>query len=380
MNKSKYRLIHLITGLNTGGAEMVLYRLLTQLNRDKFDSMVISLTDIGPVGEKIKDLNIPVVGLGMKRGIPNPLFLWKLIRMLKQLHPDLLQTWMYHANLMGLLAGRWASIKHIIWGIHSYNLHPDVEKKQTIFVARLAGRLSPLTSQIIYCSQAAVRTHAQLGYHPEKVVVIPNGFDLDLFKPNKQNKFLLQELSLSHDSLLVGHVARWHPQKDHLNLIRAAQIVIKHLPQVHFVLCGDGITPSNEVLWASIQQAGIQHQVHLLGRRNDIHLLMPQFDVYVSSSKGEAFPNALGEAMACEVPCITTDVGDSAYIVGDTGFVVPPQDPQALANAIIQYFRTPLEQRQQLGRKARQRVETHFTLAQTVKQYEQVYESLLCQA
>ena len=374
----KNKLVHLITGLNTGGAEMMLYRLLSKTDRQKFNVSVISLTDVGSVGKKIEELGIPVMGLGMKRGIPNPFFLFKLAKILKREKPNILQTWMYHADLMGVLAGRLVGVKNIVWGIHHSNLDPKIEKRQTILVARLCSILSNLPRKIVCCSQASLTCHEQLGYNKEKMVVIPNGFDLGVFQPSQHPKSLFNELSLNKDCLLVGHAARWHGQKDHPSLIKAAKLVVQRYPNVHFVLCGDGVNQENEILSALIEKEGIQNNVHLMGRRNDIHTLMPQFDVYVSSSKaGEAFPIVLGEAMACEIPCVTTDVGDSAYIVGDTGFVVPPENPQALADAIIRYFSLSVEERKRMGKKARQRVESHFALDLVVERYESIYQSLL---
>ena len=371
------KLIHLITGLNTGGAEMMLYRLLSKTDRQKFSVSVISLTDVGPVGKKIEELGIPVMGLGMKRGIPNPFFLFKLAKILKREKPDIIQTWMYHADLIGLLAGRLAGVKNIVWGIHHSNLDPKIEKRQTILVAKLCSKLSNLTSKIVCCSQASLKCHKELGYNYENMVIIPNGFDLGLFQPSQHPKSLIRELALNKNCMLVGQAARWHGQKDHYNLIKAAKLVVKVYPNVHFVLCGEGINKENETLTALIEKNDIQKNVHLIGRRNDIHKLMPQFDLYVSSSKGEAFPIVLGEAMACEVPCVTTDVGDSAYIVGDTGFVVPPENSQALAEAIIRYLRLPEEERKRMGKKARQRVEDHFALDLVVENYESIYQSLL---
>jgi len=357
---------------------MMLYRLLSKTDRQKFNVSVISLTDVGSVGKKIEELGIPVMGLGMKRGIPNPFFLFKLAKILKREKPNILQTWMYHADLMGVLAGRLVGVKNIVWGIHHSNLDPKIEKRQTILVARLCSILSNLPRKIVCCSQASLTCHEQLGYNKEKMVVIPNGFDLGVFQPSQHPKSLFNELSLNKDCLLVGHAARWHGQKDHPSLIKAAKLVVQRYPNVHFVLCGDGVNQENEILSALIEKEGIQNNVHLMGRRNDIHTLMPQFDVYVSSSKaGEAFPIVLGEAMACEIPCVTTDVGDSAYIVGDTGFVVPPENPQALADAIIRYFSLSVEERKRMGKKARQRVESHFALDLVVERYESIYQSLL---
>jgi glycosyltransferase involved in cell wall biosynthesis len=209
--------------------------------------------------------------------------------------------------------------------------------------------------------------------------VIPNGFDLRLFKPNENSsKNLLETLTLAEDAVLIGHVARWDGQKDHANLIKAAKMVIERYPNAHFILCGQNIDHKNDILCSYIKKAGVEKNIHLMGRRDDIPRIMPQFDLLVSSSKaGEGFPNVLGEAMACEVPCVTTDVGDSAYIVGDTGFVVPPENPQALADAMIRYFSLSFEERKQLGRKARKRVETYFALDLVVEKYESIYQSLL---
>jgi glycosyltransferase involved in cell wall biosynthesis len=373
-----YKLVHLITGLNTGGAEMMLYKLLSQIDREKFDIKVISLTDVGPVGEKIKKLEIPVIGLGMKRGVPNPFFLFKLARILKREKPDILQTWMYHADLMGLLAGKLVGVPNIVWGIHHSNLSPELNKKLTIKVAEICAMLSKYTDKIICCSESSLKVHSKIGYSLEKMTIIPNGFDIKKFSPiHTANKQLKCQLSIPENSYLIGLVARWDPLKDHYNFIQAARIVANHIPNVHFVLCGDNITPENETLISWIKNVNLEKSFHLLGRREDIHKIMPAFDLLILSSKGEAFPNVLGEAMACEVPCVTTDVGDSAYIVGDTGLVVPPENPQLLGEAILTFLKYPEGHRKKLGQLARERVENYFSLDLIVRKYENVYLELL---
>ncbi|MBB6285316.1 glycosyltransferase family 4 protein [Geobacillus subterraneus] len=374
----KYRLIHLITGLNAGGAEMMLYNLLSKINREKFDVKVISLTDVGPVGEKIKKLRVPVMGLGMKRGVPNPFFLLKLAMILKKEKPDILQTWMYHSDLLGLLAGKLAGTHRIVWGIHHSNLNPESNKKLTIKVAQMCARLSGMTDKIVCCSESSFNVHSKIGYNSEKMVVIPNGFDIGRFLPDViAKKRLKDELSISENSYIIGLVARWDPLKDHYNFVQAAKIVAVNVPNVHFVLCGDDITTQNKTLISWIKEANVEQSFHLLGRREDVNKIMPAFDLLVSSSKGEAFSNVLGEAMACEVPCVVTDVGDSAYIVGDTGFVVPPEKPDLLAEAIIQFLNLSKNEREHLGKLARERVQNYFSLDLIVKKYEEVYINLL---
>jgi glycosyltransferase involved in cell wall biosynthesis len=360
---------------------MMLYKLLSQIDREKFDIKVISLTDVGPVGEKIKKLEIPVIGLGMKRGVPNPFFLLKLARILKQEKPDILQTWLYHADLMGLLAGKLVGVPSIVWGIHHSNLSPESNKKLTIKVAEICAMLSKYADKIICCSESSLKAHSKIGYSLQKMTIIPNGFDIKKFSPiHTANKQLKRQLSIPENSYLIGLVARWDPLKDHYNFIQAARIVANQIPNVHFVLCGDNITPKNETLISWIKDVNLEKSFHLLGRREDIHKIMPAFNLLVLSSKGEAFPNVLGEAMACEVPCVTTDVGDSAYIVGDTGLVVPPENPQLLGEAILTFLKSPASHRKKLGQLARERVENYFSLDLIVRKYENVYIDLLEQS
>lgn len=368
--------IHLITNLETGGAEMMLYRLVK--NDSFFKHSVVSMMDIGLVGEKIRVAGIPVYTLKMQSGTPDPRAIWRLTGLLCKERPEILQTWMYHANLLGLMAGKLARVPYIVWGIHHSNLEPQGNKKMTIKVAKWCARLSRFSSAVVACSEASRRTHIFLGYRPDKIRVIPNGFDLKTFKPdaNAQRK-VRDELGLSSDTILIGLVARFHPLKDHDNFLQAGAIIGRHFSNVHFILCGDGITPDNQNLSQLIQQSGIGDRTHLLGRREDIQKLIASLNIASSSSYGEGFPSVVGEAMACGVPCVVTDVGDSALIVGDSGIVVPPQNPWALAEAWYKLIEVGHKGRRQLGRVARKRIEEKFSLSEIVNQYESLYKELL---
>jgi glycosyltransferase involved in cell wall biosynthesis len=370
------KIVHIITGLSTGGAEMMLYKLLSRINDDEFESEVISLTDDGPIADKIRMLGVPVHALRMKWGKPHPVALIKLSLLLRQRKPDLVQTWMYHSDLIGGLAAKFAGGIKTFWNIRQGNINLDSNKRSAIWIAKTCAKVSSwLPDKIICCSHAALEFHSTLGYSEEKMLVIPNGFDLDAFQPDHDaRKSVCKELGLDEKTYLVGLVARFHPQKDHHNFIRAAELIRKNISSAHFVLCGDAINNENDRLIQWIKQAGLGKCFHLLGIRTDVPHLVAAMDVAISSSLGgEGFPNVVGEAMACAVPCVVTDVGDSALIVGDAGRVVAAKDPEALAAAIIELLQAPPEFREKLGKQARLRVKKNYSLDNIVKEYEAVY-------
>ena len=379
LNK-KIKVLHIITGLSTGGAEMMLYKLVSKMDRSCFDVYVASLTDIGPVGEKIKKLNIPVVVVGMKRGWKGFFSFsgfFKLLKIVKNYKPDIIQTWMYHSDLIGGLVGKLFRIP-VIWNIRHSNLDPKYNKKTTIWIAKICAKFSKiLPKKIICCSYASKDIHSKLGYDENKMVVIPNGFDLDAFFPDKQaREKVRKELGINDKIIVIGFVARFDPQKDHKNFFEAAKIVHKIYPKVHFFLCGDGISWKNEKLREWIEKSGVEKVTHLLGRRDDMKNVYNSIDIFCSSSYGEGFPNVIGEAMACGIPCVVTNVGDSAIIVGDTGFVVPPKNPESLDEAIIKMIKIGKEKRKELGRKARKRIEENYSIEKIVINYEQLYKKV----
>ena len=369
---------HIITGLNTGGAETMLYKLLSNIDRTKFESKVLSLTDIGSIGKKIEKLGISVKALDMKRGVPDPRYVFRLAAILKKEKPDLVQTWMYHADLIGGLAAKLVRNIPIVWNIRHSNLDPEGNKKTTILTAKACAKLSKtIPKKIICCSEASFKVHSELGYEEEKMIVIPNGFDLDTFKPDAEARYSVRrELRIPDDAAIIGMVARFDPQKDHKNLINAAGVLCRSNKNIHFILCGDGITNDNKQLAKWIQEHNLQVNFHLLGRRADIARITTAFDIASSSSYGEGFPNVVGEAMTCEVPCVVTNVGDSAYIVGDTGIVVPPKNPLAMAKAWEKLIKLPAEERKILGKLARKRIEDNFEISSVVNQYEVLYNQL----
>lgn len=371
-------IVFIITGLSTGGAETMLLKVLERLDRQRFAPHVISLTTLGELAPRIAALDIPLDALGMSPGWPSPLRFFRLLQMLKRLHPDVVHTWMYHADLLGGLAARLAGVSALGWCIRNSNLDQDKTKLSTRAVVSLCASLSKwVPSRILSCSEKALQVHVALGYAAEKMLVVPNGFDLARFKRDDEaRKRVRTELGVEVAAPLVGLIGRFDPQKNHAGFFEVAGALHRDLPQVHFVLAGQGIDMGNAALLQAITRAGVLANTHLLGLRSDMPELMAALDVLASSSSyGEAFPNVLGEAMACGVPCAVTDVGDSAYIVGDTGRVVASADMVGLAAALKALLALPAAEKSALGERAR--VAEHFAMGGVVQQYEGFYASLL---
>lgn len=371
-------IVHVITNLGTGGAEEMLYRLLTRVDHREFASHVISLRNIGCVGRKIAGLGIPVDALGMRRGVPDVIGMLRLAQMLRRERPQVVQTWMYHADLVGGVAAKLAGGIPVAWGIHNTALQPGITKRSTLWSARLCAQLSHvLPARIVCCAEAARTAHSAQGYDFAKMLVIPNGFDLAAFRPNPEARLSVrQELGLGAGARLIGLVARFNPVKDHRTFLRAARLLREQAPDVHFLLCGEEVTPSNTRLMAWLAEDGLVDCCHLLGQRTDIPRIQASLDIASLSSVGEGLPLVIGEAMACGVPCVVTDVGDAGLIVGGTGRVVPAGDPAALAAGWRALLDMGVSGRNHLGQLARHRIATHFELSVTAARYAALYEEL----
>jgi glycosyltransferase involved in cell wall biosynthesis len=374
----KITIVFIITGLNTGGAETTLLKLIARLDRKRFNPRIISLTKRGDLSPKFIALDISVTEINLK----NPFNFFVLIALLRKIKPNIVHTWMYHADLLGALAARFAGVKKIAWCIRNSNLDKDKTKLSTRLVVKICAFLSKrLPSAIVSCSQAARAIHEDLGYDRAKMREIPNGFDLDAFKidPDARAK-IRAELGVNDKTPLIGLIARFDPQKNHLGFIEAAGMIRGAVPEARFVLVGKGIDSKNAAILEAIEANKIAAQTYLLGKRDDIPAICAALDVYASSSYGEAFPNVLGEALACGVPCAATDAGDSAYIVGDAGKIVKIGDMQGLSKAVLELLALSESDRREISQKARDRVIKNFEIGDMVKRYELFYKELLCAA
>jgi glycosyltransferase involved in cell wall biosynthesis len=374
------RVTFVVTALEIGGAEMMLLKLLSRIDRRRFDPCVVVLNGgAAPLAPAFRSLAIPCDLLEWKparlgdalRGMK------QLARVLRARRPDVVQGWMYHANVAATLVSAFMRGRPpVLWNVRASLMDRRIEKKLTLFLIRLGGALSSSPARIINNSTASALEHERLmGYRADKRVILPNGFDVTLFRPSAEARCALRRsLGIADGARVVGMVARYHPMKDHAAFIKAAGLVARNHPDVHFVLAGRDVVPENEALVSTAREAGIADRVHLLGPRGDVHAIVPGFDIQVSSSSsGEGFPNVIGEAMSCGVPCVVTDVGDSAAVVGDTGIVVPPRDTGALAAGVLRLLALDAAALADLGRRARERTIEHYSLDAVVCRYQELF-------
>lgn len=367
-------ILHIITGLDDGGAEAVLYRLCTHDQSNLHH--VISLSGQGKYGPLLRDARVPVTCLQMPRGRVTLAGLRQMWRTIRLIRPDVVQTWMYHANLLGGMIARTAGQRNICWGIHHSVLAPGTTARKTILVSQACARLSrSIPRRIICCAEQARLAHVKLGYDPERMAVVPNGYDLSTFQPDPAaGRALRAEWGLGASESIIGFVSRFHPLKDHANLFHALALMRQSGSRPMCVLVGTGMDQQNAELNEMIGRFGLADQIRLLGQRNDIPAVMNALDLHVMSSAGEAFPNVLAEAMACGTPCVSTDVGDAREIVGDTGRIVPPGDPASLGDAIADLLaersRPEWLTRQEA---ARRHISQHFSVGRMVESYQKVW-------
>lgn len=368
------RIEHVITGLRTGGAEMMLLKLISAPS-GSFESSVISLGDIGAIGPQIASLGIPVHTLTMCALAPNPAKALALTRLTRKFKPQVIQGWMYHGNLMASLAGLSVAGTPVLWNIRQTIYDLARERRSTALVIRTCALLSSHPAAIVYNSQTSAQQHESLGYRQDKRIIIPNGFDCSVFRPDRDaRQRVRRELGVAGEMPLIGLIARFHPMKDHAGFLRAAGRVARKYPGARFLLAGTGVTWQEPMLVNAIQEEQLLDRVFLLGERSDTPALNAALDIACSSSAwGEGFSNSIGEAMASGIPCVVTDIGDSAFLVGDSGVVVRANSPEALAAAICNLLATGYSCRRDMGEAARRRIEAEFALASIVRRYEDLY-------
>lgn len=370
------KIVHIISGLNIGGAELMMCKLLKELNNN--EQYVINLNKEGVLGQDVRASNTQLINLNINQKLPNPIKLLTLIKCLKKIKPDVIQTWMVHSDLLGGIAGKIINVP-VIWNIRHTKINANNKKYRTSIFINICALLSKFIPKVIISnSESGKLYHIAKGYSCEKIKVIPNGFDVEKFKPdNIFREKIRNELGVSFDVTLIGLIGRFDELKDHDNYIKAASIISLESENVKFLMCGHNINEGNKSLMMSIINTGRREKFILLNERNDIPELMNSLDILVSSSKSEGFPNTVGEAMACGIPCIVTDVGDSAYLLGKSGCVVPSENPELLAQGCIEFINMSHENKNEIKVYARERILSYFDMKKIALKYYDIYKHVV---
>jgi glycosyltransferase involved in cell wall biosynthesis len=370
------RVLHVITGLHTGGAERMLEKVVTFENRHCTD-VVVSLLDVGPVGRRLVERGIQVHALGLSRGGFSPAALWRLVKIFRGFKPGVVQGWMYHGNLAASVAAELSYLRgvKVHWGIRQTLYALDKEKRGTRAVINLLARMSRRPASIHYNSHKSREQHEFIGYESARATIIPNGFDVDVCKREEQEiRAAREQWGIPGDAFVIGMVTRDHPMKDHRTFLEAAARFARVEDNAWFLLAGRGISADNGTLAGAIAELGLESRTRLVGEQADPGTIYRALDVLaLTSAWGEAFPNVLGEAMSFGIPCVATDVGDCEDIVGESGIIVPVHDPEAVSRAFFDLQSIGIEGRRQLGTIARARVLQNFSIRDVCQRFNDLH-------
>ena len=377
----KIRICHVILSLDSiGGAERMLMRLLLANPESADKKLVLVLCRAGAWGEQLRSIGVTVHELNMQSFLDTPRILFRLITYIREFHPNIVQTWMYHSDLLGGLAAYFSGCSNIIWGIRRTSLSL-CDSKSTLLVMELCALLSRLIpKKIISVAEAGRKAHVAVGYSASRMVVIPNGFDFsNLTATAAQRKALREACGFSDDELVIGCLGRFHHAKGQDNFVKAAAIVAQSHPKIRFMMVGKDCDANNAKLMGWIHEHNLQDLFVLLGERHDVPICLAAMDVFCMPSHTEGFPNGLGEAMTMGLPCVATDVGDTAVLAGDTVSLVPAGNAQALAQALLTVLALSPEQRYQMGLNAKTRVIAEFSIEKACERFNTVYHDIVYQ-
>lgn len=369
----------MIIGLKRGGAEKALVSLIDETSLARgLQHMVVSLTDEGVYGSYLVKKGVSVYTLGLRNFWGVFSVFARLVKIIRICRPDIVHTWMYHADFLGGLAARFEGRSKVVWGVHSFDLKRGGSRVTRVIQKLCALLSSRVPSRIICVAESSKKIHEEIGYDTSKIIVIPNGFDISQAKVDEDVvRGVRASWGVQDNELVIGCVGRFHPAKDHRNFVRAAGHLFSRGVKARFVMIGPGVDWDNTQLVGWIDAAHIRDRVVLLGERSDIPVLLKAFDIFCSSSRTEAFPLVVGEAMVLGRSMVVTDVGDSRLLAGESAICVKPEDSVALADALEKMVNLPERERELLGRQGRDRIEKYFTVERNAQRIVEVYKGVL---
>jgi len=371
-------ILHCISNLMSGGAEAMLCRLVTRSATHGVGHQVVSMLPNGIFADELQARGIPVHNLCEQSDRSRLPAITRFAKLVRAIRPDVIQAWMYHANfIVSVAAPLYATRVPVIWNVRQTlpSLRGETPRTQLVIVG--CAPMSWHPRAIVYNALTAAVDHEAWGYNSARRLIIPNGFDLARFKPDFEARSRLsRSLGLPEDALILGRVARLHPMKDFDTLFQAFNRVAASEKRAHLVLAGRGMNASEPELSALIGASSAKDRIHLLDETSRIDRIVPAFDIALSTSaRSEAFPNVIGEAMACGVPVVATDIAESASIVNDPTRIVPPRNPDAFAARVLALLALSADERKRIGACDRARIEAAYPLDRITAVYEGLWQS-----
>jgi glycosyltransferase involved in cell wall biosynthesis len=372
------RLLFLIRSLEAGGAERQLVELIRAMDKSQFDMTVATFYGGGAFRHELESLKaVRVLSLDKKGRWDVFPFVWRLWHVTRSLRPHIMYGSMGISNELSLLVGRAVGAK-VVWSLRASNMDFSHYSWLSRWSFRTGAWLSRFPDLIIANAYAGKEHHIAHNYSGKRMMVIPNGIDVEAFQPDLDaGTRVRREWGIREDEMLVGVVGRLDPMKDHATFLRAAARLVRTRRDVRFVCVGGGPERYASELRALVTKLGLEGKVIWAGTRSDMPSVYNALDIACSSSYGEGLPNAIAEAMSCGVPCIVTDVGDSARLLGRPDLVVPPSDPEALAASLNRVLSIPPGERSALGSQARERISREYGVAQLARRTEDALLGLL---
>lgn len=383
METNEYKMLtkslHIITSLSIGGAETMLLRLIKHKPDLAKSTIVISLTDNGEIGRILESLGASVICLGMHNWSSIFKALFNLKKIIQNEKPDIIHTWMYHANILGGIAAFLAKNKNIIWSIRRSEFTCG-ESLSTYMIMRLGAMLSKVIPKVVVCvAESGLKNHQKYGYKPDNMIVIPNGFDADKLKHDQViRKEIRKELNIYDDEVIIGCVGRFHESKGYEILIASSMEVIKLHKKVRYLLIGRDLDQRNTILMEWINKTGFSDHFLLAGEKHNVADYMSAMDIFCLSSITEGFPNVLGEAMASALPCVATSVGDVEKITGNNAILVQPKNKKLLSKGLCEMLNLDDEKRIKIGLNGRKKIEKEYPIKLICEKYFNLYSLISC--
>jgi glycosyltransferase involved in cell wall biosynthesis len=370
--------MHVITSLQIGGAEMMLKKLVTTRKELGINDIVVCLTDKGSIGDDLEDKGILVYYLRIKSWSSFTKGFIILFSLIKRHAPHVVQTWLYHADFIGGIVAK-LLCKKVIWNIRQTNFSSTRKSIFTILVMRICSFLSYIIPDVIICAAEASRvSHVRFGYQKSKFLVIPNGFvKSDLKVTSEQIQEMKYDFGLKQNQIVIGTVGRFHIDKDYYNFIKASAVLVKKYNNLAFLMVGNNLDNRNPDLVKMLKMHGVYEQYYLIGKVNNTEQFYSVMDIFCLSSAVEGFPNVLGEAMLMGIPCVATNVGDVIKIIDNCGITVESGNYKQLADALEILIVKTSKYRIDLGQKGKQRIEKLFMLPDVVNTYSNLYNNIV---